>query len=1097
MSRRSPAPWVPWVLGVLMLTILLSVPARMSNVTSFPDPQIAIIMIGLVAFVTNVAVPLQGDAISLGYAAGLLVLLSQHVRGTDPIVYAVIAIGGFIGGLLRALWWTRERGFRPSRRLIEWPLMTAVQLASSMAVGGLVYQWMGGLFPFKMLDWSVVLPLTALIVVSIGTYLGLYAISLWWRGLHPREVFKDNRLIIGLAVTLPLPFVIAAAVILPQSSSASITLVVGLIALAIGATELGRGQLRYRQQVIELQSLSAVNRAMRTYLDLDALIQTIHLQVATLLDTPNFTLTLYDSTRNMLSFPLVIRQQQRLNWAPRELGMELIDHVVAKKAPLLITENPSLRTRAMGLVPPDGGISSWLGVPLMTSDRALGAIAVFLDDPYRHFSERDQRLLATIATQASIAIENAQLYRQVQDRAYQLNQLNALWSQLSSTLDPQRVLEMVAESTIKVAVASGAAIFLWWDDAKTSLALVRSAGLSAQFTSDTPMPLTTNKTMQPVVVQNVQIDARAKQLCNSMLREKVYSWVELPLYHGEEMLGVLVSYYPTPRQFTGDEIELLKTFANQAALSISNARRYRQTDEALDRRIEQLSALATINKELSSTLNLTHVFNLVLERAIEATRSSHGVLILRNEIQDEPRLVASRGNGKLKTNEIMVQPVVSQAYKTGQPTVVRNIDSPYGKLAQLGVPIARDYDVLGVIMLESSSTDAYHPDDVSFVSQLATQATIAIDNARIFEWMQDNRNRLQVILDSMHEAVILFDLEGKVALANPRVASLLGIEPSLIMGEKLSTLLERKNITFAERLGFDDETLAGLFELLKLSQWQGGGRLSYRLDNPTTRFIDRTIVAVLDDSQKTMGMLMVFADATEERQLAQAREDLSRMIVHDLRSPLTAINTSMKLLNEIAVKDDPVSRSVQKTVDVSQRALRKLLHLVDSLLDIAKMESGTIVLDKEPHNIQALAENVRIELSPLAEELDIRVEINVAKDVPNLMIDGNKMERVLLNLVDNALKFTPVAGLVQIQVRRQGENMVHVDVVDTGPGVPDEFKIRIFERFQQVDQGKGHRRGTGLGLTFCRLAIEAHGGKIWIEDNPQGGSIFAFTLPIE
>src|SRR5260221_4851181 len=118
-------------------------------------------------------------------------------------------------------------------------------------------------------------------------------------------------------------------------------------------------------------------------------------------------------------------------------------------------------------------------------------------------------------------------------------------------------------------------------------------------------------------------------------------------------------------------------------------------------------------------------------------------------------------------------------------------------------------------------------------------------------------------------------------------------------------------------------------------------------------------------------------------------------------------------------------------------------------------------------------------------------------DFPNMVLDGDKIERVLLNLVDNALKFTTLGGLIQVRARLDGSDRVRVEVTDTGPGIPDEYKAAIFDRFQQLDSTKGNRRGTGLGLTFCKLIIEAHGGAIWIEDNPGGGSIFAFLLPVE
>ncbi len=1103
MIRRSPTPWLPWLLGMLTLLALVSV-APQRPVTFFIDPRISIVMIGLVAFVVNVEVPLLRDSISLGYAAGLLVYLSLGRAEGSYEAFGVIAIGAMMGGLLRALWivFENQRGFRLHRYLIEWPMMAASQLTLSLIAGGMAYRAMNGRLPLNALRAVDAIPLAVLIVVSAALYLGIYALAVRWRGLKPQDVFAQNRVAIALAIVLPMPLVIVAALLFTQSIGGSAVLIIGLLCMAIGATELGRGQLRYRQQVVELRSLSAVNSAMRTHLDLGVLMETIHLQVATLLEVQMFTLALYDQSRNLLIFPLSTRHWQRINIPPREMGMDIIDHVIVTKAPLLLAQNPAQRARAMGLVPPAGNLTSWLGVPLLAPDRALGCIAVGLDDPYRQFTARDQRLLVAIATQSSIAIENAQLYRQVQERARQLAHLNNLSTQLGGTLDPDRVLDMVAQAALTVAEASSVAVFVWTDEAHQTLKMVRSWGLSEHFSADVPTPLSLESGLQPLVIQNARLDPRAAGIYDVMRREQINAWIELPMWHGDTALGILVAYYREPRPFTDDEIELLRTFANQSALSISNARLYRQTDEALERRIEQISALASINKELSSTLNLNNIFELVLDRAIEATRSTGGAITVRTSGQFTPTLVASRGDTHVREGHLMQQHTVSQAYATGQTVVERNgklSDSTAEQLrAQLSVPLVRDFDVLGVLTLESQAVDAYPQDDIAFVSQLANLASIAIENARVFEWIQESHNRLQVILDSMHEAVILFEMDGKVALANPRVLLLLGIDPASIVGERLDVILSRTELSFAERLGFPDrETLMGLFETLALSAWQGGGRLSYRLERGPIRFIDRTIVAVSDQNGKNIGLLMVFNDATEERELAQTREDLSRMIVHDLRSPLTAISTSMKLLSEIVPADDPVGRSVKKTTEVSQRALRKLLHLVDSLLDIAKMESGNMTLEIGQFELRPIAESVRAELAPLAEELDITVDIIVPDDLPPLAIDGNKIERVLLNLVDNALKFTPVGGLVQIRARCTTDNRVLVEVLDNGPGIPDDYKVRIFERFQQIDTGnKGHRRGTGLGLTFCRLTVEAHGGTIWIEDNPTGGSVFALTLPL-
>jgi signal transduction histidine kinase len=148
-----------------------------------------------------------------------------------------------------------------------------------------------------------------------------------------------------------------------------------------------------------------------------------------------------------------------------------------------------------------------------------------------------------------------------------------------------------------------------------------------------------------------------------------------------------------------------------------------------------------------------------------------------------------------------------------------------------------------------------------------------------------------------------------------------------------------------------------------------------------------------------------------------------------------------------------------------------------------------------------IADSVCIELSPLAQELEVTLTTDISDEIPALDADPDKVERVLQNLVDNALKFCPSEGNVTIRAHqpekgKQGERFVRIDVSDSGPGIPDDYKAKLFDRYVQVKGRRGKRRGSGLGLTFCRLVVEAHGGRIWIEDNPGGGSIFAFTLPV-
>jgi K+-sensing histidine kinase KdpD len=232
------------------------------------------------------------------------------------------------------------------------------------------------------------------------------------------------------------------------------------------------------------------------------------------------------------------------------------------------------------------------------------------------------------------------------------------------------------------------------------------------------------------------------------------------------------------------------------------------------------------------------------------------------------------------------------------------------------------------------------------------------------------------------------------------------------------------------------------------------------------------------------------------RSLMDARETYTHMIVHDLRSPLTAVTTSLSLLNELVPKNSDAYPLIQRTTDISRRAIRKVLGRVDSMLDVAKMESGEMYLDREPAQLKPVVESVKTELMPLAQELNITLNIDIPTDLPLLDIDTDKIERMTLNLLDNALKYTPPDSIITLRARVNNTDMVRFDVIDQGQGVPDEYKNNLFDRFKQIEGRQVVRRGVGLGLSFCKLVAEAHGGKIWIEDNEGGGSIFATTLPI-
>lgn len=229
-------------------------------------------------------------------------------------------------------------------------------------------------------------------------------------------------------------------------------------------------------------------------------------------------------------------------------------------------------------------------------------------------------------------------------------------------------------------------------------------------------------------------------------------------------------------------------------------------------------------------------------------------------------------------------------------------------------------------------------------------------------------------------------------------------------------------------------------------------------------------------------------------ELQQLRQETTDLIVHDLRHPISSLFGIIKLLEMVLPQD--VLETNQSLLRLGNSTIEHMQLLVDSLLDIARMESGEVQLELEPLDIKGLIENsARRPVLPMRD--NVTLETDVPATLPPVMADREKLERIMANLVGNAIKYTPGGGTIKVAAGAQNSH-VTISITDTGPGIPPEDRQRIFERFARIKGNTSNRKGFGLGLAFCRLAVEAHGGKIWVEDGDGGvGSRFIFTLPVQ
>ena len=229
-------------------------------------------------------------------------------------------------------------------------------------------------------------------------------------------------------------------------------------------------------------------------------------------------------------------------------------------------------------------------------------------------------------------------------------------------------------------------------------------------------------------------------------------------------------------------------------------------------------------------------------------------------------------------------------------------------------------------------------------------------------------------------------------------------------------------------------------------------------------------------------------------ELQRVGQETRDMIVHDLRNPLGMIYGALNMFEMVLPVD--VLHDNRELLDLAMVGCERMQRLVDSLLDVAKVATGEMVLNLTSTNLRPLLEEAAHREALASKPRGVAITTFAPDDLPPVVSDAEQIDRVLANLIDNALNYTPDQGRITITAEAEPGQVV-VSVTDQGPGIPAAERERIFERFAQLSSDTPARRGFGLGLTFCKLAVEAHGGQIRVEPGPDGiGSRFVFTLPI-
>jgi signal transduction histidine kinase len=576
----------------------------------------------------------------------------------------------------------------------------------------------------------------------------------------------------------------------------------------------------------------------------------------------------------------------------------------------------------------------------------------------------------------------------------------------------------------------------------------------------------------------------------------IASVLGVPIISGTALVGVLTLSHSQPGLFTEDHLHLMQAAADQMALALRNAQIYEEQRLMARRQAALYGVMRAVGEQLNPPAVATAAVEAIV-RLVDGQARWPGVGIALPD-RDNGHWVQSAGSGRMHhivgERYPLTDGVVGRAFATANTQLVPHVQADPDYIAaiaetrsELAVPLRRGERVLGVLNLESDRPEAFDTEDVQLAESLADAVALVLDNAHLYQAIATQSSRLQALIKSSRDGIFMVSTDGRLLVVNAPVLHLLRLsgEPDEWLGRPLAQV-------FRDMRHYAPGAVRSLLaEVRRL-------RLGVEPANEgETEVPPRTVhwlsLPVLG-GDVPLGRLLVLRDVTEERVVEKMREDLTHTMVHDLRNPLTNIRMALELLNQVSASSGVAETQHAEVLHIALNSTARMLSLVNAILDVNRLESGQMPLVREPVPLHDAVTEVNLMQMPQAMEKQLRLENAVPANLPVPHADAGLIRRVLQNLIGNAIKFTPDGGLVRVSAAAEaGGERVIVTVCDTGPGLPPEIRANLFQKFVT---GRHRERGSGLGLAYCRLAIEAHGGRIWTSTEPGWGAIFNFTLPV-
>ncbi len=630
------------------------------------------------------------------------------------------------------------------------------------------------------------------------------------------------------------------------------------------------------------------------------------------------------------------------------------------------------------------------------------------------------------------------------------------------------------------------------------------------------LPLIRQSMRQREVVMAQLLDDEISQPYQHLLQDKsAHEALIIPLIAQDNPMGIMLLYSQDgAHQFSSSDMQLARVLISQIATAIASLRLH----ESAYRRNAELATLNEIANAITSSLDTHEVYRLVVQKLSAHFRVEAGSLLMLDERTGDLRFVMTIEGAEERLAGISVpagEGVVGHVVQTRQWAIVHDVATDarfYKKVSEdlgfvtrsiLCVPMIAKGRIIGVIELLNKLNGHFDEDEAERLTRMAAFIGVAIENARLFQQVADGRDLLSIILNSTADGILMSDTNGTILMANSMAARIIDKQEQDLIGSKLDNELQRlgqraQEVVTRQRANANDQNTNAAQDIYE-----------YHFSQGPYYHIRVLHLPVYDAGSVMYGQLTVLRDFTQEHELEQLRDDYTNMLIHDLRAPLTSIMNGIMMVQRQLV--GPLNEQQIELLKIAYLGSTTMLTLINNLLDISKMEQGRLILDIKPLVPYAIVDQVIERLKALIQNSPITLKQRLLAHLPLVEADEDKIIRVLQNLLDNAIKFSPngetvILGVafkddvhslpedIQFKTPIPAGSWMIFWVQDHGRGIPSAYHLRIFEKFGQVLGQK--IRGTGLGLSFCKLAVEAHQGRLWVESEEGQGSTFIFILPL-